>query len=242
MAKYGQLSPADYFRADAAGLAREYGLVVAWIAQAEMEDVPAKEFRKSLAKLRKIGMEFTLESVLGNVLSERIRKNRYRSKTKDLPAAKDVPPDVPVTVPEDGTRDGKEDVASRSRSRNSSSTKKSNAKPAAPRYPLSKVACLQAWNDAVTEVTGQPSCVTGQAQMSKAQDFHRVVYGNNESFCDVVRRRVKLGASLTLHYAMNDYANDRQRCAPKPTVQTAEPRTPEGALRFLQHLAEGKVK
>lgn len=210
MAKYGQLSPADYFRADAAGLAREYGLVVAWIAQAEMDDVPAKEFRKSLEKLRKIGMEFTLESVLGNVLSERIRKNRYRSKTKDLHTLKDVP----GTVPEDGTLDGKEDVASRSRIRNSSSTKKSNAKPAAPRYPLSKAACLQAWNDAVTEVTGQPSCVTGQAQMTKAQDFHRVVYGNNESFCDVVRRRVKLGANLTLHWTMNDYANDRQRCAP----------------------------
>jgi hypothetical protein len=210
VAKYGQLSPADYFRADAAGLAREYGLVVAWIAQAEMEDVPAKEFRKSLEKLRKIGMEFTLESVLGNVLSERIRKNRYRSKTKDLHTLKDVP----GTVPEDGTLDGKEDVASRSRIRNSSSTKKSNAKPAAPRYPLSKAACLQAWNDAVTEVTGQPSCVTGQAQMTKAQDFHRVVYGNNESFCDVVRRRVKLGANLTLHWTMNDYANDRQRCAP----------------------------
>lgn len=210
MAKYGQLSPADYFRADAAGLAREYGLVVAWIAQAEMDDVPAKEFRKSLEKLRKIGMEFTLESVLGNVLSERIRKNRYRSKTKDLHTLKDVP----GTVPEDGTLDGKEDVASRSRIRNSSSTKKSNAKPAAPRYPLSKAACLQAWNDAVTEVTGQPSCVTGQAQMTKAQDFHRVVYGNNESFCDVVRRRVKLGANLTLHWTMNDYANDRPRCAP----------------------------
>ena len=214
MAKYGQLSPADYFRADAAGLAREYGLVVAWIAQAEMDDVPAKEFRKSLEKLRKIGMEFTLESVLGNVLSERIRKNRYRSKTKDLHTLKDVPCTVPEDGTLDGTLDGKEDVASRSRIRNSSSTKKSNAKPAAPRYPLSKAACLQAWNDAVTEVTGQPSCVTGQAQMTKAQDFHRVVYGNNESFCDVVRRRVKLGANLTLHWTMNDYANDRQRCAP----------------------------
>ena len=218
MAKYGQLSPADYFRADAEGLAREYGLVVAWIAQAEMDDVPAKEFRKSLAKLRKIGLEFTLETVLGKVLSERIRKNRHRSKTKDLAKHEDVPADVTEDVPKDVTEDGTGNVASRSRSRTSSSSKK-NAAPAAPRYALSKTACLQAWNDAVTEVTGEPSCVTGQGNQGKAQQFHRIVYDNADTFADVVRRRVKLGQSLNLHYAMNDYATDRQRCAPaKPSI------------------------
>lgn len=117
MAKYGQLSPADFFRADAAGLGRELALVVAWIAQTEMEDVPAKEFRKSAEKLRKIGLEFGLESVLGSALTDRIRKNRHRNKSKHLAHNGDGTLDVSQDVAKDVTTDVPGDVASRSRSR-----------------------------------------------------------------------------------------------------------------------------
>ena len=212
MAKYGQLQPEDFFRADASGLGRDYALAVAWIAQSEMEDVPAREFRKSVEKLRKIGIEMTIESVLGATLAERIRKNRYRSKSKDIADKKDVPRDVPGDVPRDVPEDGTKDVASRSRSRNAPPTEK---RAAAPRYASSKTACLEQWNAAITEVTGTPSCVTGAAMATKAQQFHRVVYGNAETFADVVRRRRLNGQSLNLHWTMNDYANDIERSGPK---------------------------
>ena len=117
MAKYGQLSPADFFRADAAGLGRELALVVAWIAQTEMEDVPAKEFRRSAEKLRKIGLEFGLESVLGSALTDRIRKNRHRNKSKHLDHNGDGTRNVAEDVAKDVTTDVPGNVASRSRSR-----------------------------------------------------------------------------------------------------------------------------
>jgi hypothetical protein len=220
MAKYGQLQPEDFFRADASGLGRDYALALAWIAQSEMEDVPAREFRRSVEKLRKIGIEMTIESVLGATLAARIRKNRYRSKSKDIAKTKDVPRDVAGDVPRDVAEDGTKDVAISSRSRNAPPTEK---RAATPRYASSKSACLEQWNAAITEVTGTPSCVTGAAMATKAQQFHRVVYGNGETFADVVRRRRLNGQSLNLHWTMNDYANDIERSGPKTAkAQTQE--------------------
>lgn len=214
MAKYGQLQPEDFFRADASGLGRDYALAIAWIAQSEMEDVPAREFRKSVAKLRKIGIEMTIESVLGATLAERIRKNRYRSKSKDIADKKDVPRDVPVDVPVDVPKD----VASRSRSRSRNATP-TEQRAASPRYGFSKTACLQAWNDAIAEATGKPSCATGMATATRAQTFHRVVYGNSETFADVVRRRIAASQSMNLHWVMNDYASDIERAGQKAKTQ-----------------------
>lgn len=182
------------------------------------EDVVPEAVAPFMDRLAAMGIASSTEETLHFFRMK--KKHRGAPKKHEVPADTHGHPRTPMDTtghPEVPDRIGK-DIASLSPSPSEKVQEKSR-KPAAPRYPLSKVACLQAWNDAVTEVTGEPSCVTGQGNQGKAQQFHRVVYGNNESFCDVVRRRVKLGQSLNLHYAMNDYANDRQRCAPaKPSV------------------------
>lgn len=184
------------------------------------EDVVPESAAPFMDRLKSMGVALSTDETLRFFRMK--KKHRGTPKKREVSTGTHGHPRTPADTqehPRVPDKKGK-DIASLSPSPSEKVQEKSRT-PAAPRYPLSKVACLQAWNDAVTEVTGQPSCVTGQAQMTKAQDFHRVVYGNNESFCDVVRRRVKLGANLTLHWTMNDYANDRQRCA--PTVKKTGP-------------------
>ena len=135
MAKFGQLSPPDFFKADELGLGREYAYAVAWIAQAEMDQLPTKEFRKVIQKLEKIGSVPNLETVLGKTLSERIRKVRHRSKINDLDDKKDVPRDVPEDVPGNVPRDVPNTNAN---SNTKSPSEIEAASPQAPKAPATK--------------------------------------------------------------------------------------------------------
>lgn len=105
------------------------------------------------------------------------------------------------------------DIASLSPSPSEKVQEKSRT-PAAPRYALSAKACLEEWNQAVYEATGERSFMTGMGLATKAQTFHKQLAAAGETFLDVARRRVRRGKPLNLHYAMNDYNDDKRADAP----------------------------
>ena len=213
MARYAQLHTDDGLAVIKAGLAKEFVLALTFIAQHEDEAIPVREYQKAVKKLAEIGVEITLQRAIGKTLSDNARSKRYYEKTQDKRKNSHVRNDVKPNV-----ESHKNPL--HSPSPNAPPTEK---RAAAPRYASSKTACLEQWNAAITEVTGTPSCVTGAAMATKAQQFHRVVYGNAETFADVVRRRRLNGQSLNLHWTMNDYANDIERSGPKTAkTQTQE--------------------
>lgn len=212
MARYAQMHTDDGLAVLKAGLAKEFVLALTFIAQHEDASIPVREYQKAVEKLAEIGVEITLQRAIGKTLADNARSKRYYDKTQDKKKDPHVrtnarPRVEPHTDPLP------------SPSPNATPTEQ---RAAAPRYGFSKAVCLQAWNDAIAEATGKPSCATGVAMATRAQAFHRVVYGNAETFADVVSRRRAAAQSLNLHWVMNDYANDIERAGQKAKTQTQE--------------------
>lgn len=158
---------------------------------------------EELDMLQRLGLWRSLDELITKQLADRARSRRARSK-RSVTSRDDTQRHVT-------TRDVTDNRSDHSLS--SSSSKKIQekpAKPSAPRYILSKRACLEQWNQAVTAVTGEPSCQSSMALETKAQAFHKTVSAAGETFEDVVRRRVKLGRKLNLHFVMGDYVDDRR--------------------------------
>jgi hypothetical protein len=189
-------------------LAKTFLLATEYRVTEESDDVP-NITPEQIEQLRRLGLWRPLDELITKQLADRARSRTARSK-RHVSSRVVTRPNVTSREVTDITT--QHDTVP-------SPTEKAKA-PAAPRYAFSKEACLKAWNDAITEVTGKPSCVMGMAASTRAQNFHRVVYGNGETFADVVRRRVQLKRELTLHWTANDYAADLQRAAPVKTNGT----------------------
>ena len=191
-------------------LAKTFLLATEYRVTEESDDVPGIT-PEQIEQLRKLGLWRPLDELITKQLADRARSRTARSKRH-------------VTSRDDTRPNGaSRDVTDITTQHNSTSPSEKTKAPAAPRYASSKSTCLGQWNAAITEVTGTPSCVTGAAMATKAQQFHRAVYANGETFADVVRRRRLNGQSLNLHWTMNDYANDIERSGPKTAkTQTQE--------------------
>lgn len=214
MAVYAQAHAHDCMAAFKAGLGQEYALVLGTVALMEDADAPTKEYQKAVQKLREIGIEITLEKLLGKTLAHRAASKRYSSKTQKRKAASDIRPDVSTDVRPDMRSDAAPPL---SISINPSPTEKEVArKTRKPRQPSKGKLALAEFNAAVTEVTGSPSCVTGMANETRAAAFADALAAAGETMVDAVRRRHGLGRSLTLLFMMNDYAGDRTLKRPSP--------------------------
>ena len=209
MARYAQMHTDDGLAVLKAGLAKEFVLALTFIAQHEDASIPVREYQKAVKKLAEIGVEITLQRAIGKTLADNARSKRYYEKTQDKAKDSHVRTNArPRVEPHTNPLP--------SPSPNATPTEQ---RAASPRYGFSKTACLQAWNDAIAEATGKPSCATGMATATRAQTFHRVVYGNSETFADVVRRRIAASQSMNLHWVMNDYASDIERAGQKAKTQ-----------------------
>jgi hypothetical protein len=190
-----------------AGLGQEYALVLGTVALMEDVDAPTKEYQKAVQKLRGIGIEITLEKLLGKTLAHRAASKRYSGKTQKKRASSDIRPDVSTDIRSDVRSDAAPPL---SISINPSPAEKEVArKTRKPRQPSKGKLALAEFNSAVTQVTGSPSCVTGMANETRAATFAEAVSAAGETMVDAVKRRHGLGKSLTLHWMMNDYASDR---------------------------------
>lgn len=203
--------------------------VTRWTVDNESDDLPAS-LEADAAALEAVGLRTTFAARCKKLLDQReAMASKRELKRAQVNSSELTSVHVSSSDHQDKTRLDK-------------TTEKKNAAPPVPRYALSKAACLQAWNDAVHEVTGMPSCVTGMAESTRAQDFHKIVYGNGETFADVVRRRVATQSKLTLHWCMNDYAEDRRRAVvAQPAAPQVMPalRMPEGTRRMLERQKAG---
>jgi hypothetical protein len=204
--RYGQLSTDLFFKADEHGLGREFAFVVAWMAQAGQETLPFKEFQKAVKKLAEIGIVLKLDDVLGAALANRVRQQRHRNKIKDIASTRNVTPDVTPDV----TGNATSNVSSHSLSLSSSPTEKKGGRaPRAPKQPSKGRRALDAFNAAVTEVTGSPSTTMGISMERKAAAMQDAIDAAGETWTQAVKRRHDLGKSLNLHWMANDYASDR---------------------------------
>ena len=204
--RYGQLSTDLFFKADEEGLGREFAFVVAWMAQAGQESLPFKEFQKAVRKLAEIGIVLKLDDVLGAALANRVRQQRHRNKIKDIATTRNVTSDVTHNV----TADVTSNVPSLSHSLSSSpAEKKGERAPRAPKQPSKGRRALDAFNAAVTEVTGSPSTTMGVSMERKAGAMQDALEAAGETWTQAVKRRHDLGKSLNLHWMANDYASDR---------------------------------
>lgn len=84
MAKYCQLTPDLARLALDKGLARELLIALEYVALAERLDAPYGEVKRAFAKLEAAKMGLLLEDLIGNLLAERARANRKRSKSDGL--------------------------------------------------------------------------------------------------------------------------------------------------------------
>jgi hypothetical protein len=207
VAIYAQAHAHDCMAAFKAGLGQEYALVLGTVALMEDVDAPTKEYQKAVQKLRGIGIEITLEKLLGKTLAHRAASKRYSGKTQKKRASSDIRPDVSTDIRSDVRSDAAPPL---SISINPSPAEKEVArKTRKPRQPSKGKLALAEFNSAVTQVTGSPSCVTGMANETRAATFAEAVSAAGETMVDAVKRRHGLGKSLTLHWMMNDYAGDR---------------------------------
>jgi hypothetical protein len=204
--RYGQLSTDLFFKADEHGLGREFAFVVAWMAQAGQEALPFKEFQKAVRKLSEIGIVLKLDDVLGSTLANRIRQQRHRNKIKDIATTCNVTHNVPPNVTSNVTNN----VSSLSHSLSSSPTEKKGGRATrAPKQPSKGRRALDAFNAAITEVTGSPSTTMGISMERKAVAMQDALDAAGETWTQAVKRRHDLGKSLNLHWMANDYASDR---------------------------------
>lgn len=218
-------------------LVKAYLLATEHRVNQEDDEAPALA-SEDLATLQRLGLWRTLEELITKQLADRARSRRARAKrhvtTRD------------VTQEHVTTREVTDNTTDQSSLSSSPSEKiqEKPARPSAPRYPVSKRECMKQWNDAVTAVTGEVSCQTSMAMETKAQQFHKAVSAAGETFEDVVRRRVKLGRKLNLHFVMGDYADDRREEAKEKAEQNISPepmRAPAGALRYMELKKAGLV-
>lgn len=216
MAVYAQAHAHDCIAAFKAGLGQEYALVLGTVALMEDADAPTKEYHKAVQKLRQIGIEITLEKLLGKTLAHRAASKRYSSKSPKKRGASDTRSDIAPDVMSDIRSDAAPPL---SISINPSPTEKEVArKPRKPRQPSKGKLALAEFNAAVTDATGSPSCVTGMANETRAAAFADAVAAAGETMRDAVARRHALGKNLTLHWMMNDYASDRTAKRPINTA------------------------
>lgn len=224
--RYGQLSTDLFFKADEHGLGREFAFVVAWMAQAGQETLPFKEFQKAVRKLSEIGIVLKLDDVLGATLANRVRQHRHRNKIKYIATTCNVTNNVTSNVTSNVTNN----VSSLSHSLSSSPTeKKGERAPRAPKQPSKGRRALDAFNAAVTEVTGSPSTTMGISMERKASVMQDAIDAAGETWAQAVKRRHDLGKSLNLHWMANDYASDRTM-RQRPTLVR-----PNFANNLLQH-------
>jgi hypothetical protein len=87
VAKYTQLTPDLARMALDRKVARELLIALEYAALAERTDAPYGEVRRAFAKLEAVGIELVLEDLIGNLLAERARSNRKRSKNSEIAAA-----------------------------------------------------------------------------------------------------------------------------------------------------------
>jgi hypothetical protein len=87
--------------------------------------------------------------------------------------------------------------------------KKGERAPRAPKQPPKGRRALDAFNAAVTEVTGSPSTTMGISMERKAAAMQEAIDAAGETWTQAVKRRHDLGKSLNLHWMANDYASDR---------------------------------
>lgn len=87
MAKYTQLTPDLARMALDRKVARELLTALEYVALAERTDAPYGEVRRAFAKLEAAGIELVLEDLIGNLLAERARSNRKRSKNSEIAAS-----------------------------------------------------------------------------------------------------------------------------------------------------------
>jgi hypothetical protein len=63
---------------------RELLTALEYVALAERTDAPYGEVRRAFAKLEAVDIELVLEDLIGNLLAERARSNRKRSKNSEI--------------------------------------------------------------------------------------------------------------------------------------------------------------
>jgi len=207
MAKYAQLHGDDALMALKHGLAKELLLALMLISKHEDLDVPINQYEKAIKKLEQIGIHLSLDRVLGEVIAKRSASKRYYEKTQAKKKASDIRDDIRP----DDSADAKEDITTPlSLSLSSSPTEKKGGRaPRAPKQPSKGRRALDAFNAAVTEVTGSPSTTMGISMERKAAAMQDAIDAAGETWTQAVKRRHDLGKSLNLHWMANDYASDR---------------------------------
>jgi hypothetical protein len=166
----------------------------------ELETLPG--FTESeLLELESIGIATKLEIMCPRLLKERDRQVRKKTREDEF-----------QTRVEHGSVTGDtraQPAQSRVEKSREEEKKKGERAPRAPKQPPKGRRALDAFNAAVTEVTGSPSTTMGISMERKAAAMQEAIDAAGETWTQAVKRRHDLGKSLNLHWMANDYASDR---------------------------------
>ena len=187
----------------------------------ELEQLPiVTEAERSDLEAR--GIHTKLSQVCPRLISERERQARKRTKESD-----DATRDAPVT----GTGDTRDRHDNREREEKRDRETDTPAEPVAAKRKTPQGELPSTWKP--TEEHAAKAAELGVTLAYQAEAFRLHAEAN-------ARRCARWNAAFTQWLLHADPKREPTH-AKQPSITTAAPRAPEGGLRYLQHVAEGKV-
>jgi hypothetical protein len=172
--------------------------ITRWTVDHESDDLPAT-FAEDASKLDAVGLRPTFAARCKKLLDQREAMAAKRElKKHHVNSSELTSVHVSSSDHQDKTRQDK-----------TKEEKKGGRATRAPKQPSKGRRALDAFNAAITEVTGSPSTTMGISMERKAVAMQDALDAAGETWTQAVKRRHDLGKSLNLHWMANDYASDR---------------------------------